>query len=82
LYRLLKSSPNGLPEPLVAALGLQIARALRRLKEAGIIHRDVKSENILLRKGMCKLGDFGFAIEETRVGEHRFNLGSPLYMSL
>jgi serine/threonine protein kinase len=28
------------------------------------------------------LGDFGFAIEETRLNEARFNLGSPLYMSL
>ena len=31
---------------------------------------------------MCKLGDFGFAIEEDKLGEQKFNLGSPLYMSL
>ena len=47
-----------------------------------MVHRDIKSENILLQKGQCKLGDFGFALEETRLNEHKFNLGSPLYMSL
>jgi serine/threonine protein kinase len=29
-----------------------------------IIHRDIKCENILLRHGDAKLGDYGFAIEE------------------
>jgi len=44
-------------------LGKQIALALKRLKQMQIIHRDIKSENILLRHGDAKLGDYGFAIE-------------------
>jgi len=60
----------------------QISCALAKLKETGIVHRDIKSENILLKKGQCKLGDFGFAIEKEKLGEKQFNLGSPLYMSL
>jgi len=32
LYRLLQYTPNGLPEELVRRFGLQIARALMRLK--------------------------------------------------
>jgi len=60
---LLKTSVNGLPESLVAYFGLQIACAMECLKKAQLVHRDIKSENILLQKGCCKLGDFGFAIE-------------------
>ena len=60
---MLKTSPNGLPEHLVSFFGLQIAHAMESLKKAKLIHRDIKSENILLQKGCCKLGDFGFAIE-------------------
>lgn len=63
LYKILKTSTSGLPEPLVACFGHQIAKAMARLKEAKIVHRDIKSENILLQKGQCKLGDFGFAVE-------------------
>lgn len=64
LYRCLRASPHGLPEPLVLHFGRQIALALLTLKNAGIIHRDIKSENVLIQKNMCKLGDFGFAIEQ------------------
>lgn len=64
LYKLIRFSKFGLPEGLVLRLASQLAKALRILKESKIIHRDIKSENILLTKGMAKLGDFGFAIEE------------------
>lgn len=69
LYRLLKGSPHGLPEDLVAIFGHQIASAMGKLKEAKIVHRDIKSENILLQKGQCKLGDFGFAVEEVKLNK-------------
>ena len=48
--------------------GKQIACALMRLKETQLVHRDIKCENILLQKGQCKLGDFGFAIESSKIG--------------
>lgn len=79
---MLRGSPHGLPEGLVAIFGHQIASALAKLKETKIVHRDIKSENILLQKGQCKLGDFGFAVEEVKLNQSQFNLGSPLYMSL
>lgn len=53
---------NGLTEDVAIKLGKQIAFSLKKMKEMQIIHRDIKCENILLRNGNAKLGDFGFAI--------------------
>jgi len=40
---------------------LQIAKALHFVHEKGIAHLDVKPDNIYIKNGVCKLGDFGCA---------------------
>lgn len=76
------------PPPLNIAMHLmkQVAAALQAAGEAGIVHRDVKPENILLtKKGMAKVVDFGLA-QLTQGGDMRLTqqgttMGTPLYMS-
>ncbi|KAG9450093.1 hypothetical protein H6P81_010058 [Aristolochia fimbriata] len=56
----LHTNPPMSTEKVLAAM-YQIAKALQFMHERGIAHLDVKPDNIYMKNGVYKLGDFGFA---------------------
>ncbi len=50
-----------LPQRQVVEWFVQIALALQYLHANKILHRDLKTQNIFLRRGMIKVGDLGIA---------------------
>ncbi|GAA4556052.1 serine/threonine-protein kinase [Planotetraspora kaengkrachanensis] len=78
---LLEDGP--LPPRRVAAIGLQVLGALRAAHAAGILHRDVKPENVLLRPdGSAVLTDFGIATmpDETGFTSTGMVSGTPAFL--
>lgn len=75
--------------PAAVDVGLQVARALAAAHARGVVHRDLKPDNVILAEsGQAKILDFGIARFERaardagkRLTEAGAILGTPAYMS-
>ncbi|XP_062873009.1 serine/threonine-protein kinase PAK 4 [Trichomycterus rosablanca] len=70
-------------EEQIATVCLSVLKALSVLHAQGVIHRDIKSDSILLtHDGRIKLSDFGFCAQVSKEIQRRKSLvGTPYWMA-
>ncbi len=84
-----KTAPPAISPTLIGTeqaieLAIQICEGLKAAHQSGIVHRDIKSQNILINKeGVVKILDFGVAKLKggTRITKESTAIGTPQYMA-
>ncbi len=76
-------SDRRLPTERILFLGAEIARGLSEAHSEGILHRDLKPDNVLMTlSGVPKIADFGLAKRlNTESTEQALPAGTPHYMA-
>ncbi|CAD8160222.1 unnamed protein product [Paramecium pentaurelia] len=81
LEELLKQEPLKIEK--VIDILTQLCKGLLDLHQKNIIHRDIKPANVLIKNGIFKLVDFGFALIENQYDSiiKRYHVGTTMYMA-
>jgi len=79
-----RKNKSSVPEAQVTKWCLQIALAMAFLHESGVLHRDLKPNNVMLTEGgeTIKVCDFGLALETAESGggfDSTAEAGTPYY---
>ncbi|KAF3046433.1 hypothetical protein E8E12_008812 [Didymella heteroderae] len=79
----LKDPGPGLPEKFIIPIARELALGLKFIHEAGVLHRDMKSNNVLiLEDGRVQLCDFGVSgTLEPQKSKRTTIVGTPFWMA-
>ncbi|KEF54855.1 STE/STE20 protein kinase [Exophiala aquamarina CBS 119918] len=79
---LMRATSDRLSEKYIVVVARELAKALKGLHEAGIMHRDVKAANVLIhQEGRLQLCDFGVAtVLDTRADKRKTFIGTLHWM--
>lgn len=84
LNRYFQDRAGGAPLDELLPLMIQLTEALHYVHQQGVLHRDLKPQNVLVQSdGMVRLLDFGLSLKggASRLTQTNQSLGTPLYMS-
>ena len=70
-------------EPECVQIFDQIMKGFEVMVKQGFIHRDIKPANVLVKNGIHKVADFGFACKADILGKKKLMdiCGTPIYMA-
>ncbi|OAL44255.1 hypothetical protein IQ07DRAFT_550632 [Pyrenochaeta sp. DS3sAY3a] len=80
---MIKDPGPGLPEDFIIPIARELALGLKYIHEAGVLHRDLKSNNVLiLEDGRVQLCDFGVSgTLEPQKSKRSTIVGTPYWMA-
>lgn len=78
----MRATGDKLEEKFIIPIARELAKGLRSIHDAGIIHRDVKAANVLIHEeGRLQICDFGVAgILQSKVDKRSTWIGTPHWM--